>query len=92
MAQGMQRNIIDDFETVAAQLVREIAEYVAGGQEDEQTSANIRRVRVASGSLQGALNSIQFMPPRPQTPPMPPPDAPMAAPTQAPPPQRQRST
>lgn len=93
MAQTMQRNVVDDFETISAQLVREISDYVASGQEDEQTSANIRRIRVASGSLQGALQSVQMMPPRPQTAPMPPPDAPM--PTSAPqstPAQRQRSS
>lgn len=74
MAQGapMARTIIDDFENVVNQLIQEAARFAAEGpgpgSTQDEAEGNIRRLRVLSGALNSALQSLQFMPPRPPTP------------------------
>ena len=88
MAESMARNVIDNFEQIVQQLIGEAAAYVAGGEQDEETDGNIRKLRMLSNALNAALNSVQFMP-RPPVMPMPPDPQSMAQPPQAPTPQPQ---
>jgi hypothetical protein len=52
-------NIIDQFEEIVKQLISEAAAYAATGVEDPETSANIRRIKLLTASLMGALQTIR---------------------------------
>lgn len=90
----------DAFERDVKQIIDDIADYVAGGEPDDETDGAIRKLQVLSGTLNGALMNARMPPrmpsfPQPPTPPeMPqapaagqPPQQPPRAPT-APPPRR----
>lgn len=68
----MQRNVIDNFETLVHQLIAEAARYVAEGPGEDGTEeaaqANIRRLRTLSSALNAALQSIQMRTPLPGSP------------------------
>lgn len=84
---GRESALVDQFEEIVNQLIGAATAYVAAGQEDESASSNIRRVRVLTNALSGALNSIQFMPRMPGPWPTEPEPA-----SQAPPPPEPRRT
>lgn len=59
MAQAPQKpqpfNIVDDFKTMALQLIAEAAAYIAAGVHDPETEANVRQLRVLTQGLNAAL-------------------------------------
>lgn len=52
-------NIVDQFMQVSTQLLHEAASYAASGQEDPETSANIRQIKVMTAALMAALQTIR---------------------------------
>lgn len=65
-------DLVDRWEQDSYALIAAATDYVTKGEADESASANIRRIRVVTSALQGALNSIQFMPRTPALPTLPP--------------------
>lgn len=54
-----EQNIVEQFMQVTTQLLHEAASYAASGQEDPETSANIRQIKVMTAALMAALQTIR---------------------------------